>query len=141
MTRTVEMLTAPDGCTDPARGQLLAAYEWGLLTPGEDHGFEEHLVSCEACATELLATSRTTAALRSTRPRRTRVWLPLGAAAAAAAVLLFSNLLSQPRDDQTASLVSTDTVAAPVQQAAMTFELNVPSQSQFSYELAVPGNG
>ncbi len=36
-------------CTDPDVGRLLAAYDAGLLDPGERATFERHTASCEAC--------------------------------------------------------------------------------------------
>ena len=40
-------------CNDPAVGELLAAYEFGLLAEEERARFEAHMRGCEACAEEL----------------------------------------------------------------------------------------
>ncbi|MBN1424719.1 hypothetical protein JXA88_09185 [Candidatus Fermentibacteria bacterium] len=131
--------TAPIGCTSPGMGRLLAAYEWGLLASPEEEAYEEHLVACQACAQELASSIRTGSVLRSRPAKRHMVLLPVGAAAAAAAVLVFSQFLGFGRSELAVSNPPIDTVAAPVQQATMTFELTVPSPTQFSYELQVPG--
>ena len=40
-------------CTDTTPGELLAAYEMGLLTPEEQAQFETHLSDCPACQEDL----------------------------------------------------------------------------------------
>lgn len=42
-------------CTDPGRGDLLTAYEWGLLEGAERRSFEDHLAACSRCLEELYA--------------------------------------------------------------------------------------
>lgn len=133
------MGVAPVGCIRPDLGQLLAAYEWGLLASEEEDAYERHLVGCPACAGELHSTAQMGGALRHRPAQRRRLWLPIGAAAAAAAVLMFSQLLGSTGSRLAETSFPTDTVAAPAQQATMTFELRIPSQTQFSYELQVPG--
>lgn len=85
-------------CTDPDLGSRRAAYELGVLPPGEQVAFEEHLRSCDACVEELYANAPATAvmheapgrlaarldaALRAqeeapaTRPRLARAWARL----------------------------------------------------------------
>lgn len=140
MTTTLDLQVAPRGCVQPELGSRLAAYEWDLLPPPEDASFEEHLVACPACAAELASTSRLGAGMR-VRPRSARrVWLPVGAAAAAAVVVLFSQLLNAPRREAVASVPSDDSAASPAQQATMTFELRIPQQTSFTYDLSIPGS-
>ncbi|MCU0610729.1 MAG: zf-HC2 domain-containing protein [Candidatus Eisenbacteria bacterium] len=131
----------PEGCTDHEAGSLLAAYEWGLLASAEEDAFEAHLIGCAACAQELSQAGRVGDAIRSRGRRRSRVWIPIGAAAAAAAILTFSHVLSPPQSGIAVTSLQTDTVSSPARQATMSFELSVPSQTRFSYDLSVPGTG
>jgi hypothetical protein len=49
------MTPEPRTCREPATGELLAAYELGLLEAAERARFEAHLESCPACLEELYA--------------------------------------------------------------------------------------
>ncbi len=141
MKDTVDLRTCPRGCTDPSMGRLLAAYEWGLLGKHERDGFEEHLVSCDACSAELLATAHVGAAMRASRVHPSRAWVPLAATAAAAAVFALFSVMEGQHREAPVPVVETDPASAAVQEATFTFELNVPRMARFSYDLSVPGSG
>lgn len=51
-------------CTEPRRGDLLAAYEMGLLQDHERLAFEQHLDACPQCLEELYALAPAAALLR-----------------------------------------------------------------------------
>lgn len=51
------MIARPD-CADPPAGELLAAYELGLLPEGDRARFEAHAAACESCEEELFAGAR-----------------------------------------------------------------------------------
>lgn len=50
-------------CTDPDLGARRAAYELGILAPGEQAAFEEHLRVCDACVEELYTNAPATAVM------------------------------------------------------------------------------
>lgn len=52
-------------CTDPSKGELIAAYEMGLLESRERHAFEGHLEVCEACQDKLFEMAPVAAAMGS----------------------------------------------------------------------------
>jgi tetratricopeptide (TPR) repeat protein len=49
-----KLMSEKKGCTDPEQGNLLAAYEMGLLAPGDQLRFEKHLSACPTCRAQLL---------------------------------------------------------------------------------------
>ncbi len=62
----------------------VAAYLDRALSPSDRSRIEEHLADCDACRAEVIEVAR----LLRTQPRRRDWYVPLGVAAAAAAVLL-----------------------------------------------------
>ena len=52
-------------CTDPKLGDLLAAYELGLLAGPDQARFETHLNDCPACQEELYQGAPTAESLRA----------------------------------------------------------------------------
>ncbi len=60
-------------CTDPDQGQLLAAYDAGILEPEERAAFERHVSSCEACREELYELAPHVAQLHQHRDRAAAV--------------------------------------------------------------------
>jgi hypothetical protein len=58
-------MSHPSRCIDTTSGELLAAYEIGLLTPEEQTRFEVHLVECPACQEELYESAPMMAALHA----------------------------------------------------------------------------
>lgn len=93
-------------------GQV-AAYLTGAVQPGDRSRIEAHLAACDVCCTELIEVAR----LFRTRPRPTRWFVPAGAAAAAAAILLFlvwSRPVSEPAGSSGYREPSVTTTVAPV---------------------------
>ncbi len=133
-----------DGCREPLKGRLLAAYEWGMLTEDDETEFEEHLLVCEACASELESTYSTGETLRLTRQRKRKfAWAWAGFAAAAATVLFVYEAVgpSGTPNEGAMTAVESSQPAQDVQMASWTFELEVPNSNNFSFELDVPGTG
>ena len=53
------------GCTQPDLGDLLSAYEMGLLEGPDQVRFEAHLENCPACLEDLYAGAVSSEALRA----------------------------------------------------------------------------
>ena len=140
--RELKFEAAP-GCTKPFLGSLLAAYEWGLLTSHEETDFEEHLLTCAACAAELDRMWEVGTALRfSERKGKRLAWVPVGVAAAAALLFFIVNIGGLLGGSRHVDPVAENRSEAPGDQAvtSWTFELNVPNSSSFSFVLDVPGS-
>lgn len=71
----------------------LAAYMDGRLTRDEKAKVQEHLAECQSCRREATEVAEI---LEGRRGKRRRLILPMGLAAAAAAILLFTPLVRQP---------------------------------------------
>jgi hypothetical protein len=56
---------AEPACTDPVKGELVAAYEMGLLEPADRTVFEKHLEMCEECQEKLFEMAPAAATLTS----------------------------------------------------------------------------
>ena len=132
-------LSLPWDCTDPAMGRRLAAYEWGLLSPEEDHQFEQHLLQCPACAAELESSWAAGVGIRASRRDRSRyAWVSVGLAAAAAVLFIILEFGGVMNPHGRPAGLSETQKAAP-EQVSWTFELDIPSSDSFSYNLDIPG--
>jgi hypothetical protein len=134
-------LSLPWDCREPAMGRMLAAYDWGILSPGDEQQFEQHLLHCPACARELSTSWQVGASIRACRRHRPRfAWLSVGLAAAAAAVFViieFGDVMN-PRGRPVDPGETVQAVPAP-ESASWTFELDIPNSNSFSYNLDIPG--
>lgn len=139
MDKPIPIDHATEGCVDPDVGMLLAAYDWGLLSNEDADRFEYHLVHCTACAAELERLWNTSAGIRSVRRQRTR-WVPVGVAAAAAALLLFLELGGHNGSVQMTGSPDHDTlgIETPAEQATFTFHLETTPEEGFTFDLNVP---
>ncbi len=131
---------APQGCIKPELGRLLAAYDWGILSEDEEALFEEHLLRCRACVFELESVWKIGAALRVPSPQKHKThWLPVGVAAAAAALLIFLEVGMPGPGSRDDGALARDTLrATSPNQSTFTFTLETTPRENFSFQLNVP---
>jgi hypothetical protein len=77
-------MAAEQRIPDHVESGEVAAYLDRALSPSDQSRVEEHLADCDVCRTEVIEVAR----LLRTQPRRRSWYVPIGVAAAAAAVLL-----------------------------------------------------
>ena len=153
------------GCSDRKAGELLAAYELGILSPEERRHFESHLGGCAVCMEELYesapamtalladpdrslrALSAAGAAPAERRPfraalRRRRVWIPAAAAAMILAAVFFfpsgpGRYGSMARIEPVL-YVPLETRGAPAAEPSLLFREAMKSYARGDYEGAAP---
>jgi hypothetical protein len=81
MERKLEALTKSQECIRPEEGELLAAYEFGLLGEREAAVFEDHLARCPHCLEAVFEMSPVSRALTAAPERIAPHPAPLGASA------------------------------------------------------------
>ena len=154
------------GCSDRKTGELLAAYELGILSPGERGRFEDHLGECGVCMEELYESAPAMTALLADPERslgtldragavptkrnplraalrRQRLWIP---AAAAAAMILAAVFFSPSGTGRYGSMARIDPVpwlpletrGAPAAGPAVLFREAMESYARGAYEEAAP---
>ena len=131
--------SAPPGCNDQRIGRMIAAYEWGLLTSEEEQYVEEHIIGCPACAHELNTMWAVGAVIRASRAHRVG-WKPIGAVAAAAALILTIGLGMLDRYEKQVDPLMGDSLNNQSSQSMVTFsyELTTKREEGFSFNLDIP---